>query len=270
MFYNNSDHCTKLLVALGNVHEHNYILYTDDYTRFFRHRHYESPSHQQMVLLEKKPVVSDLQQQPLPPIPPSSDSGHCSLETDPLATPTTSTMGRHPVTHHQRTIRINGNEYAHIWESPLPHPKGRPNRNSPEFQPTCRLEIVKDPSGKNTFYTCTRYSPHHVHGKHTTTPQFDGCHHHLCPERQTLERGSPGPSRSGIGYLPPLSPRATTSNNDKQFNFPSYGSVRHQPEGGVTCGVVRHVPAELADTGPRYSTLERKPGFGYKSSSSSV
>ena len=61
----------------------------------------------------------------------------------------------------QRTVRINGNEYAHIWETPLPDPKGR--RHSKQQQPgplhpTCRLEITKDPSGKNTFYTCTRYT----------------------------------------------------------------------------------------------------------------
>ena len=211
-------------------------------------------------------------------------------ETTAAGTPSTPSSNYPVMTHSlQRTVRINGNEYAHIWETPLPGPKGR--RHSKQQQPgslhpTCRLEITKDPSGKNTFYTCTRYTPPLSQGV-PGSPQFDGYHHHLCPEaNRSLSRASTStssytprggtstfcspnatPTRTAVGgvYGPspqrPAQPVATTA--------ASFCSGAAGPSGGVTCGVVRHVPADFSDGGPRYSTLERKPGYGNNNSSSS-
>ncbi len=270
------------------------------------------------------PPSTDLQQQPLPPLPPP-DSGHCSMDgavpADAVVLTTPSTPGGSggvtgsgtgsgfQVMTHQRTVRINGNEYAHIWETPLPEPKGpRGLKHVPAaLQPTCRLEITRDPSGKNTFYTCTRYSPQMVHAGTgpPRSPVFDGYHHHMCPEasKAALARTTPCSAASHTprgGTSTFCSPNTPTRTFATGTYGPSPHRHHHQPHGGagvgsggggvgatttaasfstnaagssdgVTCGVVRHVAADFSnDGGPRYSTLERKPGYGNNSSSSSV
>ena len=212
-----------------------------------------------------------------------------NTETTAAETPSTPSSSFPVMTHSlQRTVRINGNEYAHIWETPLPEPKPgtKTSRQQPRgpLHPTCRLEITRDPSGKNTFYTCTRYSP--------GSPRFDGYHHHMCPEaNRSLSRATPSTSSQ-----PPQSPRGGTSTFCSPNVTPTrtiaqgiYVPSPHRytqqpvgattaasfstnvagPSGGVTCGVVRHVPTDFNDGGPRYSTLERKPGYGNNNSSSS-
>ena len=85
-----------------------------------------------------------------PPESFTQDSGHCSIDT---ATDTDTPPPR--TIRHQRIVKINGNEYAHIWESPLPEP-------IPPDVTACRLcpRDPRDPMnlGMNAVYMY-RYKP---------------------------------------------------------------------------------------------------------------
>ena len=92
-------------------------------------RGYETPSRETILLREKAgvpPGGMDLHQ---------VDSGHCSLDIGagdiqtqhsptrlsaddpPTGGPPTARIG---FVRHQRVVKINGNDYAHVWEAPLP------------------------------------------------------------------------------------------------------------------------------------------------------
>ena len=79
-------------------------------------RGYETPSRETILLREKVGPPLEAHQ---------ADSGHCSLDnTDNDNTPPPTRIG---VVRHQRVVKINGNDYAHIWEAPLPEPSTSAN-----------------------------------------------------------------------------------------------------------------------------------------------
>lgn len=73
------------------------------------------------------------------------DSGHCSMDAGVGEIQTEETpqqTARIGFVRHQRVIKINGNDYAHIWEAPLPEPST--SRKGPAYRTMIRAPIGGD------------------------------------------------------------------------------------------------------------------------------
>ena len=81
-----------------------------------------------------RPLESiSLHEKPIHPQPTdlTRDLADCALEATSPPPGDTITINTTPrLIRHQRTVKINGNEYAHIWESPLPSADSRHNPNA--------------------------------------------------------------------------------------------------------------------------------------------
>jgi hypothetical protein len=187
-----------------------------------------------------------------PPESFTQDSGHCSIDT---ATDTDTPPPR--TIRHQRIVKINGNEYAHIWESPLPEP-------IPPDVTACRLcpRDPRDPMnlGMNAVYMY-RYKPpadnsqlcNTLNTLKETNQQRQQQQHH----QQMLQQQQQQQQLQAAGPQQQLQSSPQTQRQGKQCS-PSHGQATSGTTGSPCAS---GAPPE----GPRYSTFEKKE-FGNSSS----
>ncbi len=233
-------------------------------------------------MLQEKSPLSELQQ----------DSGHCSLDTQDMLdvatmsgsiTPGGTTPHAQRAIRHQRIVKINGNDYAHIWESPLPEPCGA--------GASCRLcpRDPRDPMGRNTVYVyrckpedlCNMLTLKHakleggvLEGRPIAIP--------VVPPGVCINptsRAGADISNSGSGSMSEA--RCGASSGDTQTASPAPPSAatcggertlcsNTMTRGGTAAGSVNERVQNLQNNSyeaPRYSSLERNGRYGNSSSS---